>query len=300
MITKNTENFFLISDTHVGNSSVGLEDFTIALKNMKKIDSEANLIHLGDITNYGDSVYLNSCLHELELYFPESIVLFGNHDVRGRKNGLSEVSDAEGWLDFWKVNWNPMEDQLSDNRLLGFSQAKDLFYSYNKKMFGSYEYEDYFIFALNTEIPLKDSCYLKSKQINLLNNTINIAQNKQKPLFIFSHQALNDTHKGSNEDGGFGPQNDLVEELLRNSKNTIFCSGHIHNGLGNAQILKKDHGYLLDVPSFCYPNNGELEKGIGYYVKFEENKILIKSYFFGNVMNENYTELSKYNQTIQL
>lgn len=300
MTKKNIKNFFLISDSHVGNSSVGLEDLTISLKNMKKIDSGANLIHLGDITNYGDSVYLNSCLHEIEIYFPKSIVIFGNHDVRGRKNGLSNTVDADGWLDFWKVNWNINKDKLSDKRLSGFSQAKDLFHSYNKKFFGAYEYEKCFIFALNTERPLKDSCYLTNKQINLLKDTIDLAQKKQKTLFIISHQALNNTHKGSSEYGGFGPQNDLLEELLHDSKNIIFWSGHIHNGLDNIQILKKNYGYLVDVPSFCYPDNGVLEKGIGYYVSIEENKIIIEPYFLGNIINENYKKLIEYNRIIQL
>lgn len=294
------EGFFLISDSHVGNSAVGMEDLAIALKNMKKINKKANLFHLGDLTNYGDSIYTKSCLTEISNFFPEAIITLGNHDVRGRKNGLAENVDNDGWIDFWKVFWDSKKDTLNDPRFNSFNQVKSIFSSFNKKNFGEYEYDNCLIFSLCTERPLKDSCYLTRKQLNSLEKTIEKSKKEKKTVFILSHQALNNTHSGSNDFRGFGPQNSQVEAILNKAKNIVFFSGHIHNGIGCNQIIKKKFGFLVDTPSFSYPENGLIEKGIGYYITLEKNKIRIEPYFLGNIVNETYKKLEKYTISITL
>lgn len=294
------EGFFLISDSHVGNSAVGMEDLAIALKNMKKINKEANLFHLGDLTNYGDSIYTKSCLTEISNFFPEAIITLGNHDVRGRKNGLAENIDNDGWIDFWKVFWDSKKDTLNDPRFNSFNQVKSIFSSFNKKTFGEYEYDNCLIFSLCTERPLKDSCYLTKNQLNSLEKTIEKSKKEKKIVFILSHQALNNTHFGSNDFRGFGPQNSQVEAILNKAKNIVFFSGHIHNGIGCNQIIKKKFGFLVDTPSFSYPENGLMEKGIGYYIALEKSKIRIEPYFLGNIVNETYKKLEKYTTSIIL
>ncbi|EFT95513.1 metallophosphoesterase family protein [Enterococcus faecalis] len=296
----NLESFFLISDSHVGNSAVGMEDFVIALRNMKKINKETNLFHLGDLTNYGDSIYMANCLTEISYFFPEAIITLGNHDVRGRKNGLAEKVDNDGWIDFWKVFWDSKKDTLNDPRFNSFNQVKSIFFSCNKKTFGEYEYDNCLIFSLCTERPIKDSCYLTKNQLDSLEKTIEKSKKEKKIVFILSHQALNNTHIGSNDFHGFGPQNDQVEAILNKGKNIVFFSGHIHNGIGKNQIIKKNFGFLVDTPSFCYPESGLMEKGVGYYITLEENNIKIEPYFFGNIVNEIYKKLEEYIISITL
>lgn len=300
---KKLESFFLLSDSHVGNASIGIEDFKIALKNMKKIDQSATLIHLGDLTNYGDALYLNSMLSDIYKYFVDPMILLGNHDVRGRKNGLSEVVDEDGWLDFWKVYWNVDKDSLEDSRCNAFQQAKKVINHFQKETFTKtlyheYDYENSIVFALCTEKPLKDSCYLSNEQLKALQKAATKAKNHSKLLLVLSHQALNYTHSGSNDYRGFGPQNNSLEKILSHYQNVLFLSGHIHNGLENAKIIKKKYGYLIDTPSFCYPDNGLKEKSIGYYVKVLEKEIKFIPYYFGSVQNKDYKKLENYAQGV--
>lgn len=300
---KKLKTFFLLSDSHVGNAAIGMEDFKVALKNMKEIDKSANLIHLGDLTNYGDALYLDSMLSDIYSDFANPMILLGNHDVRGKKNGLSEVIDADGWLDFWKVYWDVDKDSLEDSRCNAFQQTKNIMNHFQKEsstntLYQEYDYENSIVFALCTEKPLKDSCYLSNEQLKALDKAATKAKDHSKLLLVLSHQALNHTHPGSDEYRGFGPQNDLLEKILSRYQNILFLSGHIHNGLGNTMIIKKKYGSLVDIPSFCYPDNGLMEKSIGYYVEIQENSVQFTPYYLGSIQNNEYKKLEAYTQEI--
>lgn len=153
---------------------------------------------------------------------------------------------------------------------------------------------------LSTEKPLKDMCSLSPKQLNWLEEGLKAARKEdpKKPIFVFSHQALNGTHLRSEEYGGFGDESEEVLNILNKFSNVIFLSGHIHNGLGVAQELTLPFGYAFDLASYCWPDNGLMEKSIGYYVKAKDNTVTFTPYFLGDLENKEMRSLPLYEKKL--
>lgn len=91
------------------------------------------------------------------------------------------------------------------------------------------------------------------------------------------HQALNDTHRDSNNYLGFGNQDAEVKELLTKYPQAVFISGHIHNGLGTAEVMDREYGTLIDVPSFRYNHNGITGAGTGYEVYVYDTELYLRA-----------------------
>ncbi len=302
-------NFFITTDVHLGKNSTEKADYDLSLTNMEALHPDIPLIIPGDLTNFGEVSWFKAANELFEKHNLKPVLLtLGNHDVRGFKGGQAPEADVNGWLNNWKVFWEEGKDSLEDPRFEAFSNMLPVYQKMLKA--NSQETEDtlythhilngYHFFFLSTERPLKDQCYLSKKQLEWLKDGLTKArkENAEKPIFIFSHQALNGTHLRSEEYGGFGPQNDEVLAILNEFSNLIFCSGHIHNGLGVAQELRLPFGYAFDLTSYCLPDNGLLLRSLGYYVTVTSEKVSFLPYFFGNQENKNSYPLPMYQKEL--
>lgn len=305
-----TNNFFIVTDVHLGGGDAGSEDFAISLKNMKKINQQAPLIIPGDLTTFSDAVWFKEA-HRLlkETPFSPTLLTLGNHDVRGRKSGLADKPDEKQWLDRWKRVWQE-DDTLEDPRFSVYHEIlpiyqemiQDLGETTTNKPYLHEEINGLHFFTLCTERPLKDMCYLSKEQLNWLKEELTTIRKNDatSPIFIFSHQPLNNTFPGSELYGGFGEENDALVALLSEFEHIIFCSGHVHNGLGIADILPLSFGYGVDLTSYCRPDNGKNIKSAGYYVTVTDEKILFEPYFLGDLMDSSYYPLEGYEKEIIL
>lgn len=302
-----SKKIFILADTHLGGNEVKTPDFIQALKNMRAIAPEASLFHLGDFTNFSnDDIFEEELALMAEAGFKQIAITLGNHDVRGYKGGDSEVVDEKGWLDNWKKVWYP-EDSLNDPRFLPYKKAIATFTNFKQRLglspvlYDEQIVEGYHVLNLCTERPFKDQCYLSEMQLHWLDIRLaEIRKTTEEPIFILSHQALNDTHRGANEYGGFGDQDQQVKAIFEKYNNLIFLSGHIHNGLGVAEILPTTYGYLVDAPSFCSPDVGLEKRSISYLLEASPEKLVFTPYYVGTEANPVWEELADYTKTIVL
>ncbi len=229
-------NFFVTTDIHMGNAECGAEDYEVSLANMKKIDKDAPLIIPGDLTTFSDPIWfkeIHQMLKQSRIY--PVLLTLGNHDVRGRKEGLAGGTDEFSWTDMWKENWIDGVDSLDDPRFETYHKILPLYQEMvqdfsdekSQEVYTHHVLNGYHFFMLCTELPLKDKCYLSEKQLTWLEEGIKAAreEDETKPIFVFSHQALNDTHQGSNAWGGFGDENDELIARLNKFQNLVFFSG---------------------------------------------------------------------------
>ena len=93
-----------------------------------------------------------------------------------------------------------------------------------------------------------------------------------KPIFVVLHQPLNDTFNMSDV-YPVGEQDFALKEVLRKYPQTVMFTGHVHNGMGELEIMQTDCGTLVDVPSLRSNNQGDSQGRIGYHVTVYEDKI---------------------------
>lgn len=299
--------FFILADTHVGSSKVSLADFQQSLSNCQQIAPDAGFIHLGDFTNYSEDELLRQELAVIGgAGFKAVALTLGNHDVRGEKGGEATTVDCAGWLDHWKKIWQPT-DCLTDPRFTPYHEAIATFTNFKQTiglapvLYDEQVVAGFHLLSLCTERPLKDACYLSEAQLLWLDLRLQeIRKETTRPIFILSHQALNDTHRGANEYGGFGDQDQAVKAILAKYQDIFFLSGHIHNGLGTADNLLTAYGCLVDVPSFCLPDVGAQLLSVGYLMTIAETKITFTPYRLGTVTQPDWEELSQYQKEILL
>ena len=268
--------FHLISDTHV-TSSFSEEPavyWAEALQDMKEANPEAQaLVTAGDNTQDGCSEEMEVFYSILEKYNPvkpeQTMIALGNHDMRGPDSSVWETDPQEPNA-YWETiyglymeyNQNYMPD--TDGRV------------YYDRWIGGYHF-----LVLNSENSAKDTAWLTDAQLQWLKEKLQEGEAGQ-PAFIIVHQALNDTHTGSNNYLGFGAQDGAVKELLTKYSNAVFLSGHIHNGLGTAEVMEREYGTLVDVPSFRYNHNGITGAGTGYEAYIYDTELYLRARDFVN------------------
>ncbi|RPF42026.1 concanavalin A-like lectin/glucanase superfamily protein [Hydrogenoanaerobacterium saccharovorans] len=269
--------FQVISDTHVQNSSYDdnnkdyinnkyLDDskavlFKKVLDDIKLYDENSSgLTVLGDFTSDGKAEQVKAFYQMLkenpEVANNNYLIALGNHDARGNN-----------WAD--GAYWNTIRPLYMQYNAPYRDNADTTYFS---KEINGYQF-----IVMNTENSLKDKTYISEKQLTWLENKLKENASTGKPVFIFNHQALNDTHKNSDEYGGFGEQSDAVKAILKKYPNVIFISGHIHNSFDTSSVLHREYGTLIDVPSVSYNSFGDLPVGCGYHVNVFEDKIEFKA-----------------------
>lgn len=269
--------FDIISDVHVGASNdTNAKNLAAGLKGMKALDENAlAVVNLGDFTQNGKEAQYDAFYEVMKASAfkdEEILIALGNHDVRGEQD-----------------EWN-QDDSVVSNY---WSTAKELYMERNKryndtgKLYYEKELGGYHFIVINTENGLKDAMYLSDEQLQWLDTTLAEASKSGKPIFVFGHNALDDTHWRSNTLNGFGNQAAQVKAIFRKYPQVIYFSGHIHNGFGVVEAVDRDFGTSVDVPSFNETENGVKDQGVGYHVKIYDDMVILKAVNF--ITGEYYT-----------
>ena len=264
--------FHLISDTHlVSNSdSEEAEYFKTALQDMKEINPNAQaFLTAGDNTQDGKEKEMKVFYDILDAYNPvgddQTMIALGNHDVRDPNSSDWETHPVESNA-YWSTIYNLYMEHNS--KYMPDTQGK----TYYDRWIGGYHF-----IVLNPENAAKDTAWMTQTQLDWLEEKLSENEEVGKPAFVIIHQALNDTHRGSNNYLGFGNSDAQVKEILSRHPQTIFISGHIHNGMGVAEVMTRGYGTLVDVPSFRWNSNGITGAGMGYEVYLYDTEMYMRA-----------------------
>ncbi|CAG9614130.1 3',5'-cyclic adenosine monophosphate phosphodiesterase CpdA [Bacillus rhizoplanae] len=206
--------FMAISDTHAGVSG-DKNDVTLNNALQDAVSNNVqNVSVVGDLTEYGTDAQYNTLMKTMNKY-PQlnSNYILGNHDVRWLA--------GEGGFDTAK------------NRFLTHTGMSDIYYD---EWINGY----HFIY-LATEADDKDSAYLSDTQLQWLNDKLAEGASKDKPIFLFLHQPLDNTVY---EEYPWDPyqsdevQDQKLKDIIGKYPQSVFVTGHIH--------------YPLTLPSTLY------------------------------------------------
>ncbi|MBO5354972.1 MAG: Ig-like domain-containing protein [Clostridia bacterium] len=265
--------FHWVSDVHI---EVNPTVYKQALQGMAAINADTNigLIVTGDITDYCKDTTYTQFYGLTEHYSPVSAantaIIMGNHDVRSAsKSGwYSTPSGYNSETSNWEI-------------------AKNFYLSYNAEYMPSTdqvyhvkELGGYTFIMLNPEMDLKDAMYMSEEQLAWLEQTLAAAYAKdpQKPVFIVSHQALMDTHAGSNAYnqtiyvGEKTPEesNAAIKEILAKYPTSIFLSGHMHHAFATSVGVVRPYGSFVEAPALR-------DGGNGYEVQIYADRVVFRA-----------------------
>lgn len=264
--------FHLISDTHLvsNTDSEEADYFKTALQDMKEINPDAQaFLTAGDNTQDGREGEMKVFYDIMDTYNPvgdeQTMIALGNHDVRGPNSSNWETHPIEPNT-YWDTIYNLY--MKYNSKYMPDTQGK----TYYDRWIGGYHF-----IVLNPENSAKDTAWLTQTQLDWLEEKLSENEEIEKPVFVIIHQALNDTHRGSNNYLGFGDQDAQVKEILSRHPQTVFISGHIHNGMGTAEVMDRGYGTLVDVPSFRWNSNGITGAGMGYEVYLYETEMYMRA-----------------------
>ena len=279
--------FASVSDIHMKNMWGEQNVFELGLCDMAKAKDRLDAVVFdGDLTDHGYYEMWDRFADAVLKYdiADNTFVVVGNHDT-----------------------WGPNRDDFN-NPIDG---VKPTFITYNKiisdrditEMYYSDIVNGYYFIALGSEED-HTNAYLSDKQLAWFDGEMQKAEATGLPIFVFLHQPVIGTHglpysweleKDCDfDEGGIGPQNDQVVEILKKYDNVFFISGHIHAGLKNedaklgpdyasVEYMKNNNGNnitLINLPSYMYFDvirAAHTANGCGFIVEAYDAKVLIRA-----------------------
>ncbi|CRK81119.1 carbohydrate-binding protein [Neobacillus massiliamazoniensis] len=194
--------FMSISDTHANTPG----DFADVSLNNALQDAIGNNVQnvsvVGDLTDYGTDAEYNLFMNRMNKY-PQlnANYVLGNHDVRWLQGGYDTAK----------------------SRFLTHTGMPNTYYD---KWINGY----HFIY-LATETDDKDSAYLSDTQLQWLNDKLAEGASKDKPIFLFLHQPLDNTVY---QEYPWDPyqsdavQDQKLEDIIGKYPQSLLITGHIH------------------------------------------------------------------------
>ena len=256
--------FVVLSDTHVqsGASSSSAVNFDSGLNDIVTTMPEVKtVINCGDFSSDGADGEFARYYAILDEYDEDLQFLnaLGNHDVRWTSMGWEDV--RERYMDYNQKYMNGSEEVYHD---MWIGEGED----------------QYHFIVLNTEWDLKDSSYLSDEQLNWLDETMAEGAEEGKPIFVALHEPLRNSIANTDSDQGEsdfpldeGAQDFALKEILRKYPQTVLFTGHVHAGLGANEIIERDYGTQVNVPSFLRADSGEPQNQLGYHVAVYEDRV---------------------------
>ena len=266
--------FAVISDTHLTEANGRREVLEIGLEDMSKAKDRLDAFVVdGDITDNGEPAVWESFVLAMSKYdiSDNNIMVIGNHDTWG-----------------------------SDDPAV----TKENFIKYNKLATGREITEVYYKTEINgcPAIILGSegdhvSATVSDTQIAWFEEQMEAASQTGKPVFVFLHQPVNDTHGlpytwEMNKDdgpgtGGIGDASDRILGIIKQYKNVFFISGHIHAGFSTdddntvySSVERYDGYTLVNTPCYMYSDflrGGNFLNGTGYVVEVYENEVIFRA-----------------------
>lgn len=234
------------------------------------------LLTVGDTTSRGSTAnweMTKECFDKVPDSAKKIILPMGNHDT-WNDDGFDAA--LKNYLKYYEII---CKDKLT-------------------KPYFSYIIKGYYFIFLGTDSDSGCEAALSDEQMEWFKLEMQKASERDKPIFVFCHQSLNQKHGlpvtwDKDEDyenlwdGGIGERSDEIEKVLKSCKNVYYFSGHSHMGLcgekslkekGFASFEKEENLNLINLPSLaCGNHHGENKSFcVGVQLEVYKNKVVIR------------------------
>ncbi len=261
--------FGVSSDMHIGGGNTQYENekkFENSLKQYNKLIPKASaMVFVGDLTNRGTTIQysaFNRIVKDNLKNTKTKIYTMGNHEYFNTKPSYDTGS-------IW-----------ADSKALGdFKSNMKVKDVYGEEIIGGYQ----FIYLSGDQMWIngnsnQDDAIISDQQYNWLENTLKKTTDKTKPVFIFLHQALNDTVAGSNF---YHRENNNIRlyNILKNYPQAILFSGHSHLTAKNQNTVFQEAFTMVNTSSVgdVWDRNYALnDRSEGVVVDVYSDKVVIK------------------------
>ena len=256
--------FTALGDTQVNAFNGNMKYFEAVLKDVDAAETNQDaLVIVGDITENSLPQEWDGIKKNLLKYdFGDDLILAsGNHDIRLR-NYEESVKVITGCM----------------NDVTG-SDIESIVYSK--------EINGYKFIVMGSDREEMEEAYISIEQLEWVDKELKDATKLGKPVFVFLHQPLRNTHglpgtwgDGSNPNAGHvGKQSDLIFETLNKYDNVILVTGHLHTGFGENNYEKIGNIHGVNVPGAGKNNkDGDYcEFSTGYSVEVYDNEIIFRA-----------------------
>lgn len=252
----------LISDIH----NNGQYENDILLKSVENIFKKGaiGLIMAGDIGDYharrkaSFEVFKDKVPIE---YHKNLVLMLGNHDVRS--GGMLDGSLDPDLVNLYREYLKEFGVGITDNTMCVASSING-----------------YHFLCLNTDVWLKDMMELKQESIDWLKAELVKRAKPEKPIFILTHQPLNNSHWRAGLFGGFGKQDAELKKIFADYPQIVLLNGHIHNGFSVIEFVQRPFGTLIEIPSLTKGENGVKKPGTGWLLKIESEALIFEAWNF--------------------
>ncbi len=270
-------NLAVISDTHVQDSVIRQAMLELGLEDMEKSYTPIDaLLITGDITDHGYKEQYDRVLEAFAGRTPAQKILpvQGNHDTWTRD---SDDGDYSGMI----RNFTGFVKEVGGPEIATPYYSQDV--------------NGYHLIFLASEYDHTDA-YVSDAQLQWLEGEMNEAAESGKPIFVFCHWPINQTHglpktwgdkDYDPQTGGLGDQSDAVEQILMKYDNVFYITGHIHSGFssadeasfrGYASIEERNGLHLVNLPCYMYFSlRGYPLNGTGYMIEVYDGEVLFRA-----------------------
>jgi predicted MPP superfamily phosphohydrolase len=271
-------NFVVMSDAHISGASPS----NYYLTNLKKAFWDVGcyskpvsaILIAGDLTENGTETQYQALTDAIKCSPAQNLLLtMGNHDAgRDLVGGYSEAFNR-----FNRFCW-----QYS-------TKLQNASHPYYDRWINGYHF-----IVLCTERAEKDQAYLSAAQLAWFERKIAENAQDRKPIFVMCHQALNDTHPRTDSAAEqLGAQSEAVKKIISRYPQTIYLSGHTHNGFGYCPLINNGEGCLVHIPPLKGASYGYGSGTVLWYVRVHDDKVIFEARDFGKKQ-----WLTQYNITI--
>ena len=246
----------VVADTHCAEPE---HDHTItfrkALDWAQELDMDA-MIHGGDYSQYGREEDFKGFWDSMRLHFNNKpfFLTVGNHETLHNDAKTLAKRQCDWLREFNMVGQDHetmyYEGEVNGHHVLVLSQYYDYEITGYKRMW-------------------QFAGHIKQEQMNWIREKVEAYCGQGKPVFLVIHNAhgpllKQQTNNACSHDSII-LRGDELYDILRDHKDVIVCTGHVHHGLGAISGLFPIEGYhVLDIPGF---------KNAAYGRGYDESKL---------------------------
>lgn len=255
---------------------------------------------------------------------PKSSVIVVNGDIVDEAKHANYASFYDSFNEAYATSAQKMTIGIGNHEFISHSESNSYIASLTKEQLqakyeerlklwknetgneNQYFYEEingnYFIYLGTTAYPqsldgnTKASCVLGDDQLNWLKATLELANNSNKPIFLFSHGSLRNTVSGSLSDlnqtwyGYSLEEENKLRDIIKDYKQLLFFSSHSHWSFESEKpyVINDNYPSFFNTAAIGYLwegegggqhyENGTYENGgaQGLYLEVYEDQIVIK------------------------
>ena len=240
----------VVADTHCDEAE---NHRTVAFRNALKWSQELGIdamIHAGDYSQYGRECDFKGFWDSMRLHFNDKpfFLTIGNHETLHNDTKTLCKRQCDWLREFHMVDENHdkmyYEGEVNGHHVLVLCQYYDYEVTGYKRMW-------------------QFAGKIDREQMDWIREKVNAYCGQGKPVFLVIHNAhgplLKEQSKNNCTHDSIILRGDELYDILRDHKDIIFCTGHVHHGLGAISGLFPSEGYhVLDITGF---KNGAYGRG---------------------------------------